>query len=1187
MWAAQLAISILEWTNSDDFFPHLVELIDSKNSLAVVVMPFVVQKALAAEVIRYEVEKPVRSIFSVRISEFFCRAIAGQEDEQAIRCMVEVLVHLRKCNRPGARTPFDNNYWVDVNFFTVSNAAAHIKAWNTALLFYEIGVASQRTFTAERANEYQLLLDIYKNLSDFDGFNGVQIAFRINIAEETEDLLLQHFEHHSRWDKALEFHETRLEQNDSSVRHNLGLMKSMSSMGLNHLVDVHFGNYRTRNSSISKEDVSLASSLQFESRWKMLRLDSSDGCSEATISAIRAARLVCFQNFKRADESNAMLITDLLYPCLLVQEIDEFHKCSSAPKDAQERSYVEQLGIWKDRLENLRSVANFSKFEALLACRTSMIRIMIRKRPTSDYSLLNDALKQGVEQHFLLYAKLARKHREFHLAGVTLQGMASLVGGLTQLSVAAKAERYKSLWGQGEKPIAVRALKALLDPVQNRIHVDGEDDEIIVCTPDSLDRTTRKLHTLLGRWVGDSRLEPPVNVLERYFEVACESNTTGDDVNASSYYHLARYADTGYMDMENNDVDRAIQDILQDKKSELETMRKWIQTAPVDQRLVYEHQMRKLQVQIDIDNAESRRFGEDRKRYLFKAVENYMKSLRAGSKWDVCVFRLCTLWFSNVHVEELQHAIERHVTAIPTSKFLTLIYQLSARLSNEDSSPASEAFQRVLTNLIFKLVCDHPYHSMYQIVALKNGEGAGSAKRSKTANKNQIAASNMFDMLRSTEKLSSIAIGVDRLFEAYIEFAMYIPKARDGRPPPHGVYQIDKKFRIGELAEMVGVPVTTKDIPVSNSCTYSDVPYIVKFKREYRLVGGINLPKIVECQDSTGRMYTQLVKGQDDLRQDAVLLKVFNVVNHLLYKNSETRQRALAIRTYIVVPLSPRAGIVEWVENSTTLTDYLISAHKRHNPTDWTASECRKRMHGEHSSPDSDLSRKIAVFREISSNFKPVLRHFFFEQFLDPLTWFEKRQRFIRSVGCASIAGFAVGLGDRHAANILLDKDSAEVIHIDLGIAFDQGRLLSTPELVPFRLTRDIVDGMGVAGLEGPFQRTCEETLKVLRNDSSIVLAILDVFRYDPLYTWKMYATRTQQMQRKSKDSGSEQRRGTESKHGTGGMAGASGSNREAERALLGVRQKLQDTLSVECKVNELVTTAMDERNLSRMFPGW
>lgn len=62
------------------------------------------------------------------------------------------------------------------------------------------------------------------------------------------------------------------------------------------------------------------------------------------------------------------------------------------------------------------------------------------------------------------------------------------------------------------------------------------------------------------------------------------------------------------------------------------------------------------------------------------------------------------------------------------------------------------------------------------------------------------------------------------------------------------------------------------------------------------------------------------------------------------------------------------------------------------------------------------------------------------------------------------VTGYVIGLGDRHSANLLLDQMHAEIVHIDLGIAFEQGRFLNTPEMVPFRLTRDIVDGMGVIG---------------------------------------------------------------------------------------------------------------------------
>ena len=51
-----------------------------------------------------------------------------------------------------------------------------------------------------------------------------------------------------------------------------------------------------------------------------------------------------------------------------------------------------------------------------------------------------------------------------------------------------------------------------------------------------------------------------------------------------------------------------------------------------------------------------------------------------------------------------------------------------------------------------------------------------------------------------------------------------------------------------------------------------------------------------------------LVKGGDDLRQDAVMEQLFVLVNGLLERNDATRKRHLKLRTYNVVPLSPDAG---------------------------------------------------------------------------------------------------------------------------------------------------------------------------------------------------------------------------------------------------------------------------------------
>jgi ataxia telangiectasia mutated family protein len=65
-----------------------------------------------------------------------------------------------------------------------------------------------------------------------------------------------------------------------------------------------------------------------------------------------------------------------------------------------------------------------------------------------------------------------------------------------------------------------------------------------------------------------------------------------------------------------------------------------------------------------------------------------------------------------------------------------------------------------------------------------------------------------------------------------------------------------------------------------------------------------------------------------------------------------------------------------------------------------------------------------------------------------------------------------------------------------------QGRRLRIPEKVPFRLTNDIVDGLGLTGVDGTFRQCSEHTLRVLRTSSDLILTVLEVFKHDPLYAW-------------------------------------------------------------------------------------
>ena len=99
--------------------------------------------------------------------------------------------------------------------------------------------------------------------------------------------------------------------------------------------------------------------------------------------------------------------------------------------------------------------------------------------------------------------------------------------------------------------------------------------------------------------------------------------------------------------------------------------------------------------------------------------------------------------------------------------------------------------------------------------------------------------------------------------------------------------------------------------------------------------------------------------------------------------------------------------------------------------------------------------------------------------------------------------------------------------HVDFGMMIDQALKLEVPERVPFRLTQNMVDAMGVgmfalilydvslckhlmlhtallaAGYEGTFRRVSEITIGILRRNREMLMSVLESFIHDPLLEWK------------------------------------------------------------------------------------
>jgi ataxia telangiectasia mutated family protein len=191
-----------------------------------------------------------------------------------------------------------------------------------------------------------------------------------------------------------------------------------------------------------------------------------------------------------------------------------------------------------------------------------------------------------------------------------------------------------------------------------------------------------------------------------------------------------------------------------------------------------------------------------------------------------------------------------------------------------------------------------------------------------------------------------------------------------------------------------------------------------------------------------------LLNNVDDIRQDAIIQQVFQNVNALFRfqdpssDGAMNQQMDLKLHTYTCIPLTPKTGVIEWVANTTSFGDFLyrsgrkLGAHEKYYPGEWDVSLCRN-----HASC-SPKDKKRASYDTICKNFSPCFRYFFLERFShSPQRWHDARMSYIRSCAVNSIVGHVLGIGDRHSHNILIHEKTGEVVHIDFGIVFEQGKV--------------------------------------------------------------------------------------------------------------------------------------------------
>ncbi|KRF80861.1 serine/threonine-protein kinase ATM [Drosophila virilis] len=564
-----------------------------------------------------------------------------------------------------------------------------------------------------------------------------------------------------------------------------------------------------------------------------------------------------------------------------------------------------------------------------------------------------------------------------------------------------------------------------------------------------------------------------------------------------------------------------------------------------------------------LDEQELRRIDDNLTEHLCTAISHYIIycQLDGGFSSDA-IYRIIALWFTNDQNKAMLERIREPIKTVPSYKFICAVSQLAGRLNSKN-----EDFHKVLVDLLVRCGTDHPQQTFYKLYPLVYAYMDGSHSNTQRAD---IAKR----IIKECGDANPIALKASRQFEfmfpALIGFAnTYLSPGPNGRPNPKVVP--DKLLKLSVL-KMDCIQCPTLELQVQPSRQYNLIS-ITKWTGEYSFCGGLNAPIKVKCLCSDGVVRAQLIKGKDDLRQDAVMQQVFGIVNELLNSDSQFIERKLHLRTYKVTPLSTRSGILEWCSNTIPVASYLVGdgtggAHMKYRPNDWNNRKCRDlTAAGLKKSP----AERRKIYHNICEHVKPVFHYFLLEKFLIPGEWFERRLAYINSVATTSMVGYVLGLGDRHTQNILIDEQTAEVVHIDFGIAFEQGKIQTTPETVPFRLTRDFVAPMGVCGTNGVFTKSCEAIMHILRRYKSVFTTILEVLLYDPLFIWGVLSKEQQQLQSNE-----------ESK------------NSLAQRALILVKYKLEgrepgllDNSNVEAQVQRLINEATLPSNLAMLYHGW
>ncbi|RGB41839.1 hypothetical protein C1646_738849 [Rhizophagus diaphanus] len=308
---------------------------------------------------------------------------------------------------------------------------------------------------------------------------------------------------------------------------------------------------------------------------------------------------------------------------------------------------------------------------------------------------------------------------------------------------------------------------------------------------------------------------------------------------------------------------------------------------------------------------------------------------------------------------------------------------------------------------------------------------------------------------------------------------------------------IEKEIEIpGQYDGLSCIPDPSKHVKISS------------FDPKISVLRSLRKPKRISILGTDGNEYPFLVKGGEDLRLDQRVQQLFSLMNEIMKKDSFCSQRNIAQRTYKVVPITGSLGIIEWINNTKTMR-YFIEGELDDSRVFDDAQSMHSRWVQQYQNYHNifmKVERDAVVrhFKDLQRDINnDLLKRALYKLAASPEAHLSIRSEFVKCHAAINICGYLIGIGDRHLENFLIDMTKGSLISIDFGHAFGSAtETLEVPELIPFRLTRQIETLMEPLGSRGLLEYPMIKILQIMQANKDILLNAMDIFVKEPLLDW-------------------------------------------------------------------------------------